>query len=165
MENIKIIASGSYWICENMDNLAPIIETGMMYLLSDGSTRKFQDNIIEDDDPFNLLEYANETEKKAYASQEYGTIFKGDKVVIKRGRKMVGEIKEVKGYYRYDVDGTYGKVYTEYLLFTDGTKVNINHCDVVGVTHKNVKYGNQTLYFRKYEENLNISTFNVGGRL
>lgn len=161
----KIIARGFYWVCENMDLLAPIIETGMEYLLSDGTIRRVPDNVIEDDDPLATMEYATEADKKAFASQEYGTIFKGDTIVIKRGRKMVGETKVVKGYYRYDVPGTYGHQYTEYLLFTDGTKVNIQHCDVLGVDHKNVRYAGQLMYFRSYEERLNISTFKVGGRI
>ncbi len=150
----KIIASSKYWKCENMDNLAPIIEEGTEYLLSDGTRVLIADNNEYPNKP----ERANEQEKKAFASQEYGTIFKGDNVIIKRGRKMVGETKVVKGYYRYNVAGTYGKQYTDYLLFTDGTKCNLQHCDVVGVEHKSYVY-------RKYEEKLNISTFNVGGRI
>ena len=158
----KIITSGKYWICENMDNLAPIIEEGTEYLLSDGSRIKVPYDKTNNE--IDNLEHADEQEKKAFASQEYGTIFNGDKVVIKRGRKMVGETKEVKGYYRYDVRGTYGKQYTEYLLFTDGTKCNLQHCDVVGVVHKNYQYLGKWYTIRKYEEKLNVSTFNVGGR-
>lgn len=152
---MKIIASGNYWVCENMDTLAPIIEEGTMYLLDDGTTTKVNPG----------LEYATEAEKKLFASREYGTIFKGDQVVIKRGRKMLNEVKEVKGSYRFVVDGTYGKVYTDYLTFTDGTKVNIDHCDVVGVEHKNTTYLGKICYYRHYEERLSITTFNVGGRL
>ena len=83
----KIIASSKYWKCENMDNLAPIIEEGTEYLLSDGTRVLIADNNEYPNKP----ERANEQEKKAFASQEYGTIFKGDNVIIKRGRKMVGE--------------------------------------------------------------------------
>ena len=158
----KIITSGKYWICENMDNLAPIIEEGTEYLLSDGSRVKVP---YGKENQFSELQRANEQEKKAFASQEYGTIFKGDEVIIKRGRKMVGETKIVKGYYKYVVPNTYGKQYIEYLLFEDGTKCNLLHCDVVGVEHKNLKYRGEILIHRSYEEKINILTFNVGGRI
>ena len=166
MNTRKIICSGNYWVCENMDNLAPIIETGVQYLLSDGTTLNLKDGVC--DDTFQLLcdlEWATKEEKKAFASQEYGTIFKGDKIIIKRGRKMLGETKEVKGYYKYVAPGTYGHRYTEYLLFTDGTKCNLQHCDVVGVTHKNCQYRGKCYIYRSYEEDLSASTFSVGGRL
>ena len=61
--------------------------------------------------------------------------------------------------------GTYGHQYTEYLLFTDGTKCNLQHCDVIGVTHKNYQYMGEWYTHRRYEEDLNISTFSIGGRL
>lgn len=154
----KIIASGNYWICENMDNLAPICETGTSYLLSDGSTIGVQDNVESDNKKLiESLEMATKEEKKLFASQKYGIIFKDDKVVINRGRKMVGEVKQVKGYFRYEVAGTYGHQYTNYLAFTDGTKCNIQNCDVLNVEHQDVH--------RRYQEELNSSTFNVGGRL
>ena len=158
MENVKIISSGNYWICENMDTLAPIIEKGTEYLLSDGTTRCFKDNIINDED-FAHLKWATLDEAKKFASQKYGYIFKGDKVIINRGRKMRGEVKIVKGYYEYIVRGTYGHVSTKYLLFTDGTKVNIRYCDVVDVEHDD-----KTYYIRRYEENFDRFIISVGGR-
>lgn len=146
-----------------MDALAPITEKGVIYLLSDGTTRKFKDGVIDDD--FKKLPHANDEELKSFASQKYNIIFKGDNVVIKRGRKMLGEVKTVKGYYKYVVSGTYGKCYIGYLLFTDGTKVNINHCDVVGVNYKDYTRNGETTYYRTYEERINHSLFYVGGRL
>ena len=162
MSDVKIIASGIYWVCENMDTLAPITEEGIEYLLSDGSRVYVKNGECY---PGVKPEMANDAEKRAFASQEYGSIFKGDTIVIHRGRKMVGEVKKVKGYYRYDVPGTYGKQYTEYLLFDDGTKCNLQHCDVVGINHKSFVHNGQRYSFRKYEDTLNILTFSVGGRL
>lgn len=163
---LKIIAYGNYWVCSNMDTLAPIIEEGVEYLLSDGRRVRINDHHTEEDlKELKGLCMATVEERKQFASQEYGYIFKGQKVVIKRGRKYLNEIKEVKGYYRYEVPGTYGRQYTEYLLFTDGTKVNILHCDVENITHKEVNYNGKLIYYRHYEENLGPCTFNVGGRI
>lgn len=154
----KIIACGNYWVCENMDLLAPICETGYQYLLSDGSSVNVQDDVESDNKKLiESLEIATEEEKKLFASQRYGIIFKGDKVIINRGRKMVGEIKEVKGFFKYEIAGTYGHQYTNYLTFTDGIKCNIQNCDLLNVDHQD-KY-------RRYQEELNCSTFNIGGRL
>ena len=153
---LKIIRTGNYWKCANMDTLAPIIEEGIMYLFNDGSKKKFKDYVIDDETM--TIPYATKEEQQAYASKVYGYIFKGDKIIINRGRKMVGEIKTVKGYYKYNVNGTYGKCYTEYLLFTDGTKVNIDYCDVIGISHNQFEY-------RTYCDMFNQSLINVGGRL
>lgn len=165
----KIIAHGKYWVCENMDNLAPIIETGTEYLLSDDSTIRIKDNNFDDADKSKIeqitnLETATLEEKMNYARKKFSVIYKGDIVVVKRGRKYVGETKEVKGYYRYDVAGTYGHAYTEYLLFTDGTKVNINHCDTIGVDYEPYIYQGKEYFFRRYEEAFNILSIPCGGR-
>lgn len=37
----KIIAQGDYWVCDNMDTLAPIIEQGVEFLMSDKTLAKF----------------------------------------------------------------------------------------------------------------------------
>lgn len=154
----KIIACGNYWICENMDLLAPICETGIRYLLSDGSVLNVQDDVESDNKKLiESLEIATEEEQKLFASQKYGIIFKDSKVIINRGRKMVGEIKQVKRFFRYNVNGTYGHQYTDYLVFTDNTKCNIQNCDVLNVEHQN--------HFRRYKEDFNCLTFNIGGRL
>ncbi len=55
----------------------------------------------------------------------------GDKVKIVDGRKMKGEIKIIKRMFRYTVPGTYGKQYTDYLVFTDDTKVNKLYCIIL----------------------------------
>lgn len=162
----KIIDGCYYWVCENFDLLAPIIEEGTEYLLSDNSLIQVPYN-DKTSDNYNLiksLEVASEEERKKYANEHYNVIFKGDKVIIARGRKMKGEEKIVNGYYRFDVRGTYGHQYTEYLFFTDGTKVNINHCDVVGINHQKNFYNNTEYFYRHYEESIRKMNFNVGGR-
>ena len=55
----------------------------------------------------------------------------GDKVKIVDGRKMKGETKIIKRMFRYTVPGTYGKQYTDYLVFTDDTKVNKHYCIIL----------------------------------
>lgn len=73
---------------------------------------------------------ATEEEKEAY--RKFRRKFrKGDKVIINRGRKMRGEIKEVKDFYTFRPEYTYGHCDTNYLVFTDGTKVNRLHCDFI----------------------------------
>ncbi len=156
LNKVKIIKKSKYWICDNMDIWAPIIEEGMMYLLSDGTIQKFKNNVT--DDNIKNMPYATKEEQQAYASKTYGYIFKGDTVKINRGRKMVGEIKTVKGHYRYYVNGTYEKCYTDYLIFTDGTKVNINYCDVIGINCCQSKY-------KSYADTFNDSLIIIGGRL
>lgn len=152
---MKIIARGSYWICANMDLLADIIEEGTEYLLDDGTRIRVPDG--KENELVNSLEYATEEEKKQYAREHYNYIFRGDKVIIARGRKLKGEEKVVNGYYRFEVAGTYGKVYTDYIYFTDGTKTNLQNLDVVGVDYKD--------NYRIYQKTFSNYMFNVGGRI
>lgn len=73
---------------------------------------------------------ATEEEKEAY--RKYKKRFKvGDKVKIVNGRKMKDEIKEVKDFFTFRPNGTYGHQDVEYLVFTDGTKVNKLHCIIL----------------------------------
>ena len=153
----KIIAVGTYWKCENMDMLAPIIEEGYQYLLSDGS--KVNVEYGKENEELNGLEYATQEEKESYTRTHYGIIFIGDMVTIKRGRKMVGETKKVVRGFRFDIDGAYGNRYVYYVVFEDGTKVNINHCDTVGTEYNNNDY--RELADRRKVDNL----FVVGGRV
>ncbi len=72
------------------------------------------------------------TEQELENYRKYCRKFKkGDKIIINRGRKMRGETKVIKDMFRYTVNGTYGKQYTDYLVFTDNTKVNRQHCDFI----------------------------------
>lgn len=73
---------------------------------------------------------ATEEEKETY--RKYMRRFKiGDTVKIVSGRKMKNEIKKVKDMFRFTVPNTYGKVYTDYLVFEDGTKVNRLYCIIL----------------------------------
>lgn len=73
---------------------------------------------------------ATEEEKEIYRKKCHD--FKiGDKVIIRRGRKMLNEIKVIKSMFTYSPEGTYGHCITNYLVFTDGTKVNRLHCDII----------------------------------
>lgn len=136
----KVIAWGYAWTCENMDFLAPITEEFIVALFDDGTR-----------DRWNGEELCTEAEVKEYAHKD-GYVFKGDAVVIVSGRKMLGEVKTVKDFFRYQVAGTYGHKYTDYIRFTDGTKVQQKHCRVLG--YENVEWckGEYTGYY-------------IGGRL
>ena len=73
---------------------------------------------------------ATEEEKETY--RKYMRRFKiGDTIKIVSGRKMKNEIKKVKDMFRFTVPNTYGKQYTDYLVFEDGTKVNRLHCIIL----------------------------------
>lgn len=158
----KIIAFSNYWKCSNMDTLAPIIEEGIEYLLSDSTRILVKDGT--EDPRLDNIEFATKEEKMAYARTNYGIIFNGDIVTIKRGRKMVGETKKVVNGFRFYIDGTYGKKYTDYVVFEDGTKVNIDHCDVVGVEYKPLIYRGEEIIYREFgTKNIDL-IFQVGGR-
>lgn len=61
---------------------------------------------------------------------KHGVILNGDKVIIKRGRKMLNEIKVVKSKYTFVVEGTYGHGDVDYLRFEDGTKCAEHNCNL-----------------------------------
>lgn len=60
----------------------------------------------------------------------HGIILKGDTVVISRGRKLpkgaVKTIADIKPY-----KDRYGRTLCDYAYFTDGTKTNIDNCDLI----------------------------------
>ena len=98
-----------------------------------------------------IEKYNNELKQYAHTR---GYIFSGDKVIIARGRKMKGEIKEVKAFYSFTPK--YSDKRIDYVYFTDNTKVLINHCNVVGVDYSHLdtdfikrRWGN--LSFKKLE--------------
>lgn len=73
----------------------------------------------------------------------YGHFVAGDKVIIARGRKMVGETKTVKEIYDFVPSACAGYKYkskyaTEYARFTDGTKCATKNCDYLGEAHEPV---------------------------
>lgn len=120
----KVIAKGEYWVCENLDLLAPIIEQGIEYLMSDNSRVH-----IPYGQSFNYEE-ANEQEKHEFYNS-LGFVFEGDIIDIVKG-KLKDNTKQIKGFFRYVVPNTYGKQYTDYIAFTDGTKTNIANCEING---------------------------------
>lgn len=72
------------------------------------------------------------TEEELESYRKYCRKFKkGDKVVIARGRKMKGEIKEVESLFTFKIQQCYGHADVDYLVFTDGSKVNKLHCDFI----------------------------------
>ena len=73
---------------------------------------------------------ANEEQLETY--RKYKNRFKiGDKIKIVKGRKMVGEEKIISKFFTYRPNGTYGHQDIDYLVFTDGTKVNKLHCIIL----------------------------------
>lgn len=91
----------------------------VMYMIDD--ERTFGNEVILD---------ATEEEKEAY--RKYRKQFrKGDIIKIVAGRKMKGEEKEVKDMFTFRPNGTYGHQDIEYLVFTDGTKVNKEYCIIL----------------------------------
>ena len=78
-------------------------------------------------------------------------------VEIIKGRKIpLGERKIVKYGYRYQIRGTYGHGYVDYLVFTDGTKTAIDNIKQVNVE----LFENAVLRFTK-----DIPILQCGGRL
>lgn len=120
----KVIAKAEYWVCGNLDLLAPIIEQGIEYLMSD-----FERVFVPYGKAFEYEE-ATEQEKHEFYNS-LGFVFEGDKVEIVKG-KLKGGTRVIKGFFRYVVPNTYGKQYTDYITFTDGTKTAIGNCEICG---------------------------------
>lgn len=126
MENKKVIDYGRVWTCENMDNLAPIDWEGYKVLFSDGSTE-----IV---DSLKGFERATEEEIKDFY-QKRNFIFKNDKIVVIKGRKLpLGEQKTVERFFDYEIPNTYGKRIAKYVVFTDGTKTDIKNIKNIKAT-------------------------------
>ena len=100
-------------------------------LNSDGSYEKV--TYMTDD----IRDYVNEAivdanEEQLETYRKYKNRFKiGDKIKIVKGRKMVGEEKIVAKFFTYRPNGTYGHQDIDYLVFTDGTKVNKLNCIII----------------------------------
>lgn len=100
-------------------------------LNSDGSYEKI--TYMTDD----VRDYDNEaiidaTPEQLETYRKYKNNFKiGDKVRIIKGRNMVGEEKVIAKFFTYRPNGTYGHQDIDYLVFTDGTKVNKLHCIII----------------------------------
>lgn len=123
----KIISISKVWSCENMDLNAPINWGGYNVLFDDNTSSIVGKAYI------NVYEMASEEEKKDFA-RRLGYVFEGDIVETVKGRKIpIGERKIVKSSYKYEVRGTYGHIFTEYLVFSDGSKTNINNVKPVNI--------------------------------
>ena len=155
----KIIKKGNCWSCANMDLLADIIDEGITYLFNDNSTITIWNSDESNNIDISSYEYATEEEVKNFTRKYRGCIYFGDTVVINRGRKMRGETKTVCGGYRYEVPGTYGHQCIDYLFFTDGTKVNMRHCDVIGIDYE------EDFTYRQYIKKNQSYPIYVGGRM
>lgn len=100
-------------------------------LNSDGSYEKV--TYMTDD----VRDYDNEaiidaTEEQLETYRKHMNRFKvGDTVKIVKGRKMVGEEKVISKFFTYRPEGTYGHQDVDYLVFTDGTKVNQLNCIII----------------------------------
>lgn len=123
MDNEKtIIGVGYVWECENLDWDSPISWQGYRVLFNDGS-KVIIDSLSEVE---NYQEATEEEVKEFYRSLNF--ISEGDEVVIIKGRKIpLGEHKVIKGFSRFVVPNTYGKQYTDYVHFTDGTRTDIRN--------------------------------------
>ena len=95
---------------------------------------KYESVIYMSDDSRTFMNTAiiDATDEELEQYRKYCKNFRpGDIVKITKGRKMLNEIKTVKNNFKYVVPNTYGKAYVNYLVFTDGTKVNKLYCDFV----------------------------------
>lgn len=114
--------------CVDIINLYSFAKARM--LNSDGT---YEDVCYMDDDvrTYNNEAIIDATKEELETYRKYMHRFEvGDKVIINRGRKMKGETKIIKDFFTYRPAGTYN-CDTNYLVFTDGTKVNRLHCDIL----------------------------------
>ena len=138
---IKVIEFGNAWKCENMDNFAPICWEGYEVLFSDGSRK------LTDTQP-TAEEMATEEEKKAFY-QSLGALFVGDVVEVVKGRTIPkGTRKTISRFFDYKI--SYNQ-HIQYVVFTDGSKINIDNIKGVLNTENNLSF--------KFER-----AFSVGGR-
>ena len=131
MEEIKVVIK-----CDNYhvsydyfsDGCDPIIEEGLEFEFIDGSRERVAYQLEGDtyiaNIPFNYR-MATKEEKQLYYMKK-GHLFKGQEVEIVKGRKLpIGSKHIIKSFYRYNVAGTYGHCYTDYVVFEDGTKTDV----------------------------------------
>ena len=100
-------------------------------LNSDGSYEKIT-YMTDDVRDYNNEAIIDATPEQLETYRKYKNNFKiGDKVRIIKGRNMVGEEKVIAKFFTYRPNGTYGHQDIDYLVFTDGTKVNKLHCIII----------------------------------
>lgn len=153
MNNEKIIIDVGYvWECENLDYDSPISWEGYRVLFNDGS------NLIVNSlsEVENYREATKEEVKEFYRSLNF--LSEGDEVVIIKGRKIpVGEHKVIKGFSRFVVPNTYGKQYTDYVHFTDGTKTDIHNVKNVKANDSLIKSMDRPNIAIQFNGGLNLS--------
>ena len=140
----KIITTSYCWTCSNMDLLAPIDWQGKEILFDNNERlliEEWQEEAI-----LQIFQIATNEEKKDFFRKYYRRLFVGDVVTITKG-KMKGETKIVKSYFRFDVQGTYGHKYVDYIVFEDGTKTNVlnlNNKTAFGFNELDIFIGGRT---------------------
>lgn len=120
---VKYVEKGYCWECENMDNLAPITRQGIEYLLTNGK------RVIEWDNTPTQNTYIKASEQERQNTlQKMGFLFDNQRVKIIGGRTIPhGTIKTIKGFFTFEPTGTYGHKTTNYVIFTDNTKIQTKH--------------------------------------
>ena len=145
---VKYVEKGYCWECENLDNLAPITREGIEYLLTNGK------RVIEWDDEPTQNTYIKASEQERQDTlQKMGFLFPNQQVKIIGGRTIPHDtIKTIKSFYTFEPQGTYGHCKTDYVVFTDNTKIAVKHikplCDTI----------------RDFYTEFNALTYNIGGR-
>lgn len=88
--------------------------------------------MTDDERTFNNEVIIDATPEELETYRKYRNEFKvGDKIKIVSGRKMKDEEKEVKDIFNYRFNGSYKRTDIKYLVFTDGTKVQAQHCIIL----------------------------------
>lgn len=129
-----IIETGTWWLCETFDQNSKIIDKGICYLL-DNDKILYAKGFNND-----FFRKATEDEYKSFYHKK-GFIFKGDKVVITKGRKLpIGKEYVVKDFYRFVAYNTYGHRYTDYVIFTTGEKTALKNVRIPGFEDLNNVY-------------------------
>lgn len=146
----KVVSHSYYWRCIDSDYCSPIEESGLVLLFDNGTTEYIENGNEEDI----IYERCDEEEVKNYLRTYRNAVFEGDKVTISKGKKMVGETKIVKYSFRYEVKNTYGHKLVDYLVFEDGTKVNLINC--LNSLGKEV---------RQFVKNVRKYDFPIGGQI
>ena len=100
-------------------------------LNQDGS---YEDIVYMTDDQrtFNNEAIIDATSEELETYRKHKNQFKiGDIVKIISGRKMKDETKTIKDMFNYTFHSSYRTTEIKYLVFTDGTKVQAQHCKIL----------------------------------
>lgn len=126
------VESGKYWVTDGY--LDPITEEGLELLFIDGTRERYPyvEKVVEGktiydvDIPFNFRRATDEEYKKFY--MERGWLFLRQEVEVIKGKTLeIGSKHIIKKFYTYIVPGTKNKVGVDYVVFEDGSKINIEN--------------------------------------